>query len=285
MSQDDADPRGSDAGAGTWSPVAQDYLKVIYSAQEWGGPGISVTDLADRMGVVASTASENVRRLTDQGLVLHEPYQRVHLTGRGRALAIGMVRRHRLLETYLLERLDFSWDEVHREAELLEHAVSDRLLEHLDRALGYPFRDPHGDPIPAADGTWVAPPMKSLDELEVGAAAPVARISDARSDMLRHLEGIGIVLDATVEVLERLDSIGTTRVRVTPPGRASVPVGSPSSARTPLPPPAPVVVDLGAVATAAVFVSDGTPGPWTGSGGETADVDATADRLPSDEVR
>jgi DtxR family Mn-dependent transcriptional regulator len=221
------------------SQVTQDYLKVIYSAEEWGGSGISVTDLAARMGVVASTASENVRRLTDMGLVSHEPYQKARLTDEGRKVAIGMVRRHRLLETYLLEQLGFSWDEVHREAELLEHAVSDTLLEHLDRALGFPLRDPHGDPIPAADGTWYAPPMMPLDRLPEGVPAPVVRISDSDSEMLRHLEEIGVVLDAVVEVVRRSPSIGTTRVRVTAPS---------SQAATP--------VDLGEIATSSIFVRD-----------------------------
>lgn len=238
------------------SPVTQDYLKVIYSSEEWGGDGISITDLAARMGVVASTASENVRRLTDQGLVTHEPYQKVHLSPRGRTAAVAMVRRHRLLESYLHEKLDFEWDEVHREAEILEHAVSDTLLEHLDRALGYPMRDPHGDPIPAADGTWFAPPMHAVDALQVGVRAPVVRISDASSDMLRHLETCGIVLDATLEVLRRSGAIGTTRVRVVPPpswrpGPESPPPAPASDATPPS-----YVVELGTVATAAVFVAD-----------------------------
>lgn len=244
------------------SEMTEDYLKVIHSAQEWGGRGISVTDLAAHMGVVASTASENVRRLTDQGLVSHEPYQKVHLTERGRALAIAMVRRHRLLETYLFEKLGFDWDEVHREAEILEHAVSDALLEHLDRALGYPFRDPHGDPIPAADGTWVAPARRALDDLPPGEPAPVVRISDSRSDTLRHLDGLGIVLDSVVEVVERSAGLGTTRIRVTPP-----PTWHPRERVTPAAIGAgasSLMVDLGPVATAAVFVADGAaadPGP------------------------
>lgn len=236
------------------SQVTQDYLKVIFSTEEWGGTGISVSDLAARMGVVASTASENVRRLTDLGLVDHRPYQKVHLTQEGRKVAVAMVRRHRILETYLLEKLDFDWDEVHREAEVLEHAISDTLLEHLDRALGYPFRDPHGDPIPAVDGTWFAPPRRSLDDLPVGEHAQVVRISDASSDMLRDLEGLGIVLDADLYVEARSATLGTTRLRVTPPQGwrprtgAARPTGGASTGSD---------VELGTVATSAIFVSTG----------------------------
>lgn len=238
--------------------VTQDYLKVIVSAEEWGDGGISVSDLAARMGVVASTASENVRRLTEAGLVDHRPYQKVHLTRRGREVAVAMVRRHRILETYLFEKLDFDWDEVHREAEVLEHAISDTLLEHLDRALGYPFRDPHGDPIPAIDGTWFAPPKRSLDDLPVGDHAVVVRISDASSDMLRDLEGRGIVLDAVVRVEARSHALGTTRLRVTPPPGWHVRGAAPSSESDGgFPAQGPTEVELGTVATSAIFVGLG----------------------------
>lgn len=247
------------------STVTQDYLKVIYAAEEWGGQGISITDLAAHMGVVASTASETVRRLTEQGLVVHEPYQLVHLSDRGRETAVAMVRRHRLLETYLHEKLDFEWDEVHREAEVLEHAISDTLLEHLDRALGYPMRDPHGDPIPAADGTWFAPPMRPVDDLEEGRPAVVVRISDASSDMLRHLETCGVVLDAHLEVLRRNTAIGTTRVRVTPPSSWTPGALTPHPEGTAAGEPT-YVVELGTVATSAVFVAQGSDTEPTRSG-------------------
>ncbi|WP_312349025.1 metal-dependent transcriptional regulator [Actinomyces sp.] len=278
---DEGDERGSHATVGS-SSVTQDYLKVVYAAEEWGNEGISITDLAARMGVVASTASETVRRLTDQGLVTHEPYQKVHLSPEGRAAAVAMVRRHRLLETYLHERLDFDWDEVHREAEILEHAVSDTLLEHLDRSLGYPLRDPHGDPIPAADGTWFAPPMHAVDALGEGGSATVVRISDSSSDMLHHLETCGVVLDATLQVVRRSGAIGTTRVRVTPPAswtpRAETPAATPGEDGE----PPSYEVDLGTVATAAVFVADGTVAEPTQSARHTPDRQAPP-RPPSAE--
>ncbi|WP_115727527.1 metal-dependent transcriptional regulator [Actinomyces culturomici] len=196
-------PRGSratngDAGRGR---VAEDYLKAMWSDEESGGDGISVNDLAARMGVVASTASENVARLTAQGLVTHEPYKRVHFTPEGRAVAVGMVRRHRLLETYLHDRLGFDWDEVHEEAEILEHAVSDRLLAHIDDALGRPARDPHGDPIPDADGAVRARPMRPLLDFPAGEWGRVARLSDSDPQTLRDLAAAGIALDALVRLV------------------------------------------------------------------------------------
>ena len=150
------------------STVTQDYLKVVWAACEWGGAGASVTGLAKRMEVAPSTASENVARLVEEGLLVHEPYKAVTLSEEGRRRAMGIIRRHRILETYLVTRLGFGWDEVHAEAEELEHAVSERLLERLDAVLGHPTRDPHGDPIPTADGRLIVPDLVGLETLPVG---------------------------------------------------------------------------------------------------------------------
>lgn len=187
--------------AATTSAVAQDYLKLLWADEEAGGIGLSVNDLARASGVVASTASENVKRLADQGLLEHQPYQKVHLTEAGRHLALGMVRRHRLIETYLHDALGFTWDEVHEEAEILEHAISERLLDRLDAALGYPTRDPHGDPIPSADGTRGTLPVTiPLLDLAVGQRAKVARVSDRDPRVMRCLEEAGVLLDSEVEI-------------------------------------------------------------------------------------
>src|SRR6478609_10835212 len=114
------------------------------------------------MGVGASTVSETVRRLSAQGLLEHAPYGAIALTDRGRSLALAMVRRHRLLEAFLVTELGYGWDEVHDEAEVLEHAVSDRLIARIDAKLGFPQRDPHGDPIPGSDGQVPTPPARQL---------------------------------------------------------------------------------------------------------------------------
>lgn len=186
------------------SSVAQDYLKAVYGAGEWTGEGVTTSALAARMGVAASTVSETVRRLAAAGLVDHERYGLVTLTEEGRAAALAVVRRHRIVETYLVERLGYSWDEVHEEAEELEHAMSDRLLERMDAALGRPRRDPHGDPIPSADGVVPLPPAVPLGDLPAGARGLVARISDAEPRVLRHLAELGIGLDAPLVVVAPL---------------------------------------------------------------------------------
>ncbi len=181
------------------TPVAQDYLKVIWSAQEWTDRPVTTKALAARLGVGTSTVSETVRRLVEAGLVSHEPYGAVGLTEAGHAHALQMVRRHRLLETFLVAQLGFGWDEVHDEAEVLEHAVSDAFVERIATLLGDPVRDPHGDPIPGPDGAVRVPPARTLWDSEPGSWV-VARISDADPELLRYLAGIGLVLDAHVAV-------------------------------------------------------------------------------------
>ena len=183
------------------SPVVEDILKIIWSAQERGEDGVAVNEVAARMGVVPSTASENVARLTEQGLIDHKPYRKAHLTAEGRRVAIGIVRRHRLLETYLHEALGFDWDEVHEEAEILEHAVSDRLLDRLDRVLGYPSRDPHGDLIPRADGSSDDVSGSPLDALDVTAGGIVVRLPDRDPEALRAWKEAGLVPGAHVAVV------------------------------------------------------------------------------------
>ncbi len=194
--------------------VAQDYLKVIWTAQEWSHEKVSTKLLAERLGVSASTASESIRRLADQGLVHHERYGAVTLTERGRAAALAVVRRHRLLETFLMRELGYGWDEVHDEAEILEHAVSDMMLDRIDAKLGHPTRDPHGDPIPGADGRVPTPPARQLSACSDGDIATVARISDADPEMLRYFDAVGISLDSRLQVIARRDFAGMISVSV-----------------------------------------------------------------------
>jgi DtxR family transcriptional regulator, Mn-dependent transcriptional regulator len=208
-------PDGSlDLGVHELSTVAQDYLKTIWTAQEWSLEKVSTKMLAERIGVSASTASESIRKLADQGLVDHAKYGAVTLTERGRLAAISVVRRHRLLETFLVSELGYSWDEVHDEAEILEHAVSDLMMARIDAKLGYPKRDPHGDPIPGLDGQVPTPPAQQLAVCTDGEHGAVARISDADPEMLRYFDAVGIALDSHLTVLARRDFAGTVSVSV-----------------------------------------------------------------------
>ncbi|MFE4469741.1 metal-dependent transcriptional regulator [Leifsonia sp. NPDC056824] len=209
------------------SPVAQDYLKLIWSATEWSADPITVKQLSERMGVRAATVSDGIRRLADQGLVVHEPYGAIELTDDGRRGAVAMVRRHRLIETFLVEELGYGWDEVHDEAEVLEHAVSDGLVDRIDRRLGFPARDPHGDPIPTADGTPRRPEAVPLLNAETGVPLTVVRISDADPAVLRYLRERGIGLDAVLTVDEHRAFAGDVTVNI---GDAAIVLGATAAA-------------------------------------------------------
>lgn len=192
--------------------VTEDYLKELYSAEEWGENPLGVTDLARRMGVVASTASENVRKLQAAGLVEHSPYQKVRLTEKGRRIAIDTVRRHRVVETYLHEKLGFEWDEVDREAETLEHVISDALLDRMDEVLGRPTTDPHGDPIPQPGKVMIPPAIMPLREVAPGEQATICRISDADPALLRYLDSLGLLPGVELTIVEKLDFAGATKL-------------------------------------------------------------------------
>ncbi|MGH1523834.1 metal-dependent transcriptional regulator [Leifsonia sp. L25] len=210
------------------SPVAQDYLKLIWSATEWAADPITVKQISERMGVRAATVSDGIRRLAEQGLVVHEPYGAIELTDDGRRGAVAMVRRHRLIETFLVEELGYGWDEVHDEAEVLEHAVSDQLVDRIDRRLGFPARDPHGDPIPTADGTPRRPEAVPLLTAPAGVPLSVVRISDADPAVLRYLGERGVGLDTELTVDEHRAFAGDVTVHVG--GEAAIVLGATAAA-------------------------------------------------------
>lgn len=182
------------------SVSTQNYLKEIWAASEWSDSPITATILAERLGLKMPTVSEGIRKLQKQGFVTHTPYGSVQLTELGSENALQMVRRHRLLETFLVETLGYSWDEVHDEAENLEHAVSDLLVERIDKLLGRPKRDPHGDPIPDARGIVRAPNAVQLSSITPPATVRVERIADDDPELLQHFLNcqinIGSVLKA-----------------------------------------------------------------------------------------
>ena len=199
------------------SPAIEDYLKTVYSHTEWQPDAITPSVLAARLGVAPSSVTEMVKKMAAQGLVAHVPYGAIRLTDVGRARALAVVRRHRLIETWLVREMGYSWDEVHDEAEVLEHALSDRLLEAIDERLGRPERDPHGDAIPAADGTLVTEPSVRLDEAPVGHVGRVIRISDRDPAVLRELESAGVGPGSELQVT---DAAAEASVTVSVAGRA-----------------------------------------------------------------
>jgi DtxR family Mn-dependent transcriptional regulator len=195
------------------SPAVEDYTKAIYALEDRDGQPVSTTDLADRMGVTAASASGMVKRLCELGLVTHRRYHGVLLTDAGRRVALEVIRHHRLLELYLVESLGVPWDRVHQEAEVLEHVLSEELEELIAAKLGDPTLDPHGDPIPSRELTIEEISTESLESLQPGARGMFARVSDSDPDMLRYLAERGIAPGECLEVVERQPFGGPLFVR------------------------------------------------------------------------
>lgn len=195
------------------TPAVQDYLKAIFQLAE-GDSAVGTSAIAERLGVAPGSVTGMIKRLGEQGLVAHERYQGARLTEQGRREAIRMIRRHRVLELFLVEVLGYTWDQVHAEAELLEHAVSDGLINRMAAVLGDPDADPHGHPIPSPTGKLADEELPTLAELEPGCVATLRRVSDEDAEALRYLARLNLIPGAELEVLERTPLRGPLRVRV-----------------------------------------------------------------------
>jgi DtxR family Mn-dependent transcriptional regulator len=184
------------------SGPVEDYLKAIYDLERVGEVA-STNDIALRLAISPASVSGMVRRLADQGLITHEPYRGVRLTSDGRTAALRTLRRHRILECYLSEVLGYPWDRVHEEAERLEHAASEELIERMAATLGDPVQDPHGAPIPTRDGRVEESSLHTLAEMGQGARLRVRRVEDEDAERLRYLAELGIRPGALVRILDK----------------------------------------------------------------------------------
>lgn len=181
----------------------ENYLKVIYHLEQAYKKGVSTNALADGMETKASSVTDMVKKLSDKNLVEYRKYQGVRLSELGRKTAVEVIRKHRLWEVFLVEKLDFSWDEVHEVAEQLEHIKSDKLIRELDKFLDYPRRDPHGDPIPTAQGEFTVSNQRVLSELTKGEQGFCIGVKDSSAEFLQYLDKNGISLGAQITVLEK----------------------------------------------------------------------------------
>jgi DtxR family Mn-dependent transcriptional regulator len=195
------------------SSAVEDYAKAIYALQSREGEAVSTNALAERLEVTAASASGMVKRLAEMGLVTHAPYHGVQLTSQGVAVALEVLRHHRLLELYLAQSLGVPWDRVHDEAEVLEHVLSEELEELIAAKLGDPTHDPHGDPIPTRDGRIDEAATQPLQALDAGARGTFVRVSDSDPEMLRYLAERGISPGERFEVIERQPFDGPVFVR------------------------------------------------------------------------
>lgn len=195
------------------TPAVEDYLKAIYQLSDGGEP-VGTSAIAERLGVAPGSVTGMLKRLGRQGLVEHERYQGASLTDRGRREALRMIRRHRVLELFLVEVLGYTWDQVHEEAERLEHAASDELVDRMAGVLGDPESDPHGHPIPSSAGQLRTADLPNLTELDQGERAVLRRVSDEDADALRYLARLNLVPGVELEVLEHTPFRGPVRIRV-----------------------------------------------------------------------
>lgn len=188
------------------SATVEDYVKRLFLAQQnFGRDLVPVGELASAMGVVPGTATTMVKALSDSGLVDYSPRAGVRLTRNGEQLALHVLRRHRLVELFLVNVLHMDWSEVHREAETLEHAVSDKVLAAIDEALGFPQVDPHGDPIPSAKGKLAPGTAATLLDCPLDVKLRVARVVDQTPAFLQFVQRSGLRPGAGLRVLDRDD--------------------------------------------------------------------------------
>jgi DtxR family Mn-dependent transcriptional regulator len=191
----------------------EDYLKAVYRLREQGGP-ITTQRISEELGVTGPSVTNMVKRLHDLHLLEHTRYLGVELTPAGEKIALEVIRHHRLLELYLAETLGYSWDQVHDEAERLEHHLSEELEARIDVTLGHPTHDPHGDPIPSAEGIVLPLSGTTLDQLPIGEAARVERVVDRDPERLRYLGDLGLYPGAIVTLTELMPFDGPLRIRV-----------------------------------------------------------------------
>jgi len=195
------------------SESAQDYLKAIWKLQAAHGEA-TTSALAGELGVSPASATAMLKKLDRLGLVQHEPYHGARLTPAGERVALEVIRHHRLLELYLKEALGLSWDQGHAEAERLEHYLSDEVEARIDAALGYPTRDPHGDPIPTAELVLETGERRTLVDVAAGDEAVVRRVPDSDPELLRYLADLGLVPECPVVMIEQAPFEGPVTLEI-----------------------------------------------------------------------
>lgn len=190
----------------------ENYLKAVHKIGDRDQHPVTTNAISKEMQTTAASVTDMLKRLADKGLLHYEKYRGVTLTQEGRQVAVQLIRRHRLWEVFLVDRLQFAWDEVHDLAEELEHINSDILVNRLDDYLGNPKFDPHGDPIPNADGKFTLRIQVPLTELESGQQAVIVAVKEHSNAFLAHLDELGVAIAGTVTVIEKFDYDDSIRV-------------------------------------------------------------------------
>ena len=198
----------------------EDYLKAIFEI-EIGAPGggAGTNEIAQRLGIAPASVTGMLRRLAEQGLIIYQRYRGVRLSDAGRRAALRTIRRHRVIEAYLAKALGYPWDRVHDEAEQLEHAASDELIDRMAAAIGEPTTDPHGAPIPTREGTLDTPTLVALADVTVGEVVRIRQVGDKDPERLRYLAELGVTPGADVRVVARAPFDGPITLRIVRKGR------------------------------------------------------------------
>src|SRR3990172_8997759 len=205
----------------------EDYIKAIYSLTVENQKA-STKQIAQRLGVKMASVTGMIKHLAAEGYVTHTPYYGAQLTDRGETVALGLIRRHRLIELFLTRTLGLPWDEVHNDAEVLEHVVSDRLIERIYEFLDFPEFDPHGSPIPSKEGSIAPPRGIPLDEMKAGQRGTIVEVSDRDPEFLRYLTGLKLNIGSEVRVRERAPFNGPITLAV---GSRIIAIGHEAGAR------------------------------------------------------
>jgi DtxR family transcriptional regulator, Mn-dependent transcriptional regulator len=192
----------------------ENYLKAIYHLSDGGSKAVTTNDLAESMSTKAASVTDMVKKLSNKEMILYEPYYGATITKQGKHEALMVIRKHRLWETFLVNKLNFNWDEVHDVAEQLEHIQSHLLIEKLDEFLGYPSADPHGHPIPDRNGKIPTTKQIRLSDALAGKKSIVRSVTDSAPAYLQYLSKIGVYIGATIVILERIDFDGSLEILI-----------------------------------------------------------------------
>jgi DtxR family transcriptional regulator, Mn-dependent transcriptional regulator len=198
----------------TLTYAEENYLKAIYHISEAGKKGVSTNDIAAAMQTKPASVSDMLRKLSNKKVIEYRKYYGVHITEEGKKYALQTIRKHRLWEVFLVEKLHFTWDEVHEVADELEHIKSGILIQRLDEYLGYPKFDPHGDPIPDEYGDVKARPRLPLSEIEINGTGQIVAVKDSSAAFLRYLDKVGAYIGARIKVLDKVEFDGSVEILV-----------------------------------------------------------------------
>ncbi|MCS4432831.1 metal-dependent transcriptional regulator [Aquiflexum gelatinilyticum] len=198
----------------TLTSAEENYLKAIYHLSDGGKKGVSTNDVSTEMKTKPASVSDMLRKLGEKEVIEYRKYYGLHITEEGKKLALQTIRKHRIWEVFLVQKLKFSWDEVHEVADALSHVKSKSLIQRLDEYLGYPKFDPHGDPIPDEFGDVRVRPRLPLNEIELGSTGQIVAVKDSSPAFLRYLDKVGAYIGARIKVMDKTEFDGSVEILV-----------------------------------------------------------------------